>query len=160
MLIPGHTIAAKTFAVDPALVERMMLAARKAHAPFSRFRVGTALIMADDPEERLHVGANVENSSYGATCCAERSALYHAAALGFRRLRYLAVSTADALERPTSERTPCGICRQVIRDFAGLNQIDEALIFVDTGADDVLCEVFDIERLLPYGFSFAGPGGE
>lgn len=163
IVVPGHTIPEKCIAIDPDEIARLVRgareAARNAYAPYSRFRVGAALVMADDPARTVVSGANIENSAYGVASCAERTGLFHSAARGFRRLRALAVSTADALGRPLSERSPCGICRQAIREFSGSGvAVDEALILIDNADPETLCEVFDIERLLPYGFSFAGPG--
>lgn len=161
--IPGQQIPERRITLDPALLAGLLHsareAARSAHAPYSHFHVGAALIMADDPEARVFSGANIENSSYGGTCCAERSALFAAASAGFRRLRYLAVSTVDSLDGPLRDRSPCGICRQVIREFCDPADDDGALIFIDNGTEDTLCEVLDIERLLPHGFSFAPPPG-
>lgn len=161
IVLPGCAIPAKKIAIDPEKIQRLVLAARaaagNAYAPYSRFRVGSAIIMADDPEETIYPGANIENSSYGVTCCAERSALFHCAALGFRRLKYLAVSCLEALDSALAERSPCGICRQAIKEFTQQDiAADEALIFIDSGDPDTLCEIFDIERLLPYGFNFGG----
>ena len=162
IVIPGHEIPAKQVEIDPQQVQKLILAARQAaanaYAPYSRFRVGSAVIMADDPEQKIRTGSNIENSTYGATACAERTGLTHCAALGFRRLKYIAVSTADALHRPLSERSPCGICRQVIKEFCDSNiATDTALILIDNSDPAILCEIFDIERILPYGFNFAGP---
>ena len=161
LVVPGHCIPEKRVDVNPAQISELISAAREAaanaYAPYSHFRVGAAVLMDDDPTATIYRGVNVENSSYGATVCAERTGLLHSNALGFRRLRYLAVSTFDALHSPLAERSPCGICRQTIKEFIGHSiDADEALIFIDNGAEDTLCEVFDIERLLPYGFNFAG----
>jgi cytidine deaminase len=161
IVIPGHMIPERQVKLDPEQIHLLVMeahnAAVKAYSPYSEFRVGAALIMADDPDGKIYSGSNVENSSYGATVCAERTGLLYCAALGFRKLRYLAVSTADALERPLSERSPCGICRQVIKEFADWHIDSEtALILIDNGNPETLCEIFDIERLLPYGFNFAG----
>ena len=113
--------------------------------------------MADDSEQTLFTGSNVENSSYGGTLCGERTAIFTAVSAGYRRLRYIAVSTIDSLDGPLSDRSPCGPCRQVIREFASGEGDSPSLILIDSGRDDVLCEVFDIDRLLPYGFNFAPP---
>lgn len=162
IIIPGQHLPEKRMDIDVAVVQQLLSTARaaaaNAHAPYSNFHVGAALIMADDPEQRIITGANVENSSYGATICGERSALTTASSLGFRALRYLALSTADSLTSPLCDRSPCGICRQSIREFISRSSnAREALILVDTAEPGTLCEAFDIDRLLPYGFNFAPP---
>lgn len=155
LTVPGRAIPQKTVSVDPDEIARLRDAARavaaRAHAPYSRFHVGAALIMADDPERRVIAGANVENASYGGTICAERTALTQAASLGFRKLELLVVSCVATLEAPVADRSPCGICRQVIHEFG--SREPETLVIVDGGGEGALGDVFDLERLLPYGFS-------
>ncbi len=94
--------------------EELIILARKAqknaYAPFSKFRVGVALV-ADDMQ--VFVGCNVENSSYGATCCAERTALYTAIAKGVKKFKKLVIVTDS--DDPTM---PCGICRQALWEFS------------------------------------------
>ncbi len=83
-------------------------AAANAYAPYSRFRVGAAIWT----DRGLFTGANVENASYGLTNCAERTAIFAAAAAGARKLECVVVYT------PTKGATaPCGACRQVIFEF-------------------------------------------
>jgi cytidine deaminase len=92
------------------LLRRAGQAARSAYCPYSRFRVGAAVLSADG---RVFTGCNVENASYGLTVCAERVAIAAAVAAGVRRL------VAVAVVAPGSEPTPpCGACRQVIAEFA------------------------------------------
>lgn len=154
LTVPGPTLPERRVMVDPAELARLRDAARAAaagaHAPYSGFRVGAALIMADDPQRRVFLGANVENASYGATICAERTAIAQAAAAGFRRIAVLAVSCAQALDAPLADRSPCGICRQVIAEFAA--DSPTSLVLVDSGEDGVLGEVLDRDRLLPHAF--------
>ena len=91
------------------LVVAARRAARNAYAPYSRFRVGAAVLGRSG---KIYAGCNVENASFGLTCCAERSAVFQAVAAGERRIVAVAVYT------PTRQPTPpCGACRQVLREF-------------------------------------------
>lgn len=155
--IAGHYIPEKRVLADPELLRDLVKAARaaadNAHVPYSHFHVGAAVIMADDPSGSVITGANIENASYGATVCGERNALHSAAAKGFRRIKFIALSTVDSLDGPLADRSPCGICRQVMREFIDHNEAQSAaLILVDTGDADFAADIFDIDRLLPYGF--------
>ena len=91
------------------LVARAIQAKARAYAPYSRFRVGAA-ILADDGT--IIEGCNVENSSYSLTICAERNAVFQAAARGKTRLRTIAIASDDPEFLP-----PCGACRQVLSEF-------------------------------------------
>ncbi len=93
-----------------ALHAAALSVAKNAYAPYSRFRVGAALL---DEEGRIFVGANVENRSFGLTICAERSAVMAAVAAGARRFTAIAISTPDS----PSPVSPCGACRQVLSEF-------------------------------------------
>jgi cytidine deaminase len=159
--VPGTQLSEKRVSIDAHMLAELIAtaraSARTAHAPHSHFHVGAAVVMADDPKSSVFSGANVENSSYGVTVCGERNALFGAVSKGFRRVRYLAVSTVSSLDGPLSERSPCGVCRQALREFTEQDvNLDEALILIDTGEPEVLCDVMDIARLLPHGFTFAG----
>jgi len=91
------------------LVKAALSAREKAYAPYSRFRVGAALLTGGG---NIYTGCNIENSSYGLTCCAERVALFKAVSEGERHFTALAVASDS--EDYTS---PCGACRQVLNDF-------------------------------------------
>ncbi len=93
-----------------ALFEQAARAAPQAYAPYSHFRVGSALQLMDGT---VISGVNVENRSFGLTNCAERSALYAAVSAGKRDFKAVAVATPDA-DYPVS---PCGACRQVLSEF-------------------------------------------
>ncbi|MGL4552426.1 MAG: cytidine deaminase [Gemmataceae bacterium] len=120
-------------------------AARSAYCPYSGFHVGAALLAADG---RIFTGANVENASYGLTLCAERTALFAAAAAGVRRVRGIAVTCPDAAaDSAAVYRMPCGACRQVIAEFAA----DDLIIAVDGVAD------YRLDGLLPQAFCLPAP---
>ena len=140
-----------SIASDQALILAARAAAGRAYAPFSRFHVGAALVMADDPAATVFTGANVENSSYGLTICAERCALHTAVAAGYRRLAVIALSCLNApADAPLRDRSPCGACRQVIREFADAG----TRIVIDLGGADLAARVVTVEELLPFGFCF------
>ncbi len=119
------------------LIAQAREVARLAYAPYSRFRVGAALLDADG---RVYVGCNVESASYGLTICAERNAIFAAIAAGAERpFAALAVTCLDA-DRPF---TPCGACRQLMAEHLS----GDAPIYVDRLGE------FRIADLLPHAFS-------
>ncbi len=96
------------------LLEEAKKARKKSYSPYSHFAVGAALLTADGD---LFTGCNVENASYGATCCAERVALFSAIAAGKTDFRALAVVGGKAGKEPVELCPPCGICRQALSEF-------------------------------------------
>ena len=102
--------------IDRQNRQRLAAAARAAvtasYSPYSRFRVGAALLCADGA---VVTGVNVENRSYGLTLCAERSAVVAAVSAGHRSVLAVAVFTPDSAQAVA----PCGACRQVLSEFAG-----------------------------------------
>jgi len=140
--------------LDPAIAERfeeLLLEARRArtcaHAPYSRFFVGAAALM----DGEISSGCNVENASYGGTLCAERVAIASGAARGLRKLSLVAVTTGAPSGTPLDQRSPCGLCRQVMAEFA----VEGALVLIDGGDDDsgrLLGEAVAFDRLLPLRF--------
>jgi cytidine deaminase len=99
-----------------ALVTEAQRAASNAYAPYSRFRVGAAVL---DANGAIHRGANVENASFGLTICAERVALAQAKVAGCAEIVAVAIACVDAPADSTLEsRTPCGACRQWLIELA------------------------------------------
>jgi cytidine deaminase len=120
------------------LTERAMAAMERAYAPYSGFRVGAALLASDGS---ITEGCNVENAAYPAGICAERAAVSAAIARGVRD--FTAIVIATEAERPTP---PCGICRQVIVEFAPQLEV----VSVTRGGADARWTMSD---LLPEAFT-------
>ena len=120
---------------------RLVAAARRvrayAYAPYSEFPVGAALLAEDGA---VFVGANVENSSFGLTLCAERAAVVSAVAAGRRRFRALALVAGRG-----APAFPCGACRQVLHEFAP--ELPIRLVSAEGRIRDVR-----LDELLPLGF--------
>ena len=117
---------------------RMALAAReKAYAPYSNFMVGAALRAKDG---RVYTGCNVENSAFGSTICAERTALVKAVSEGCRKFTRLAV-----VGNSTDYCWPCGACRQMLYEFAPDLEVLVA-------RKDHRFVKFPLRELLPHGF--------
>lgn len=132
---------AQTIPRMPRNFQTLIAAARKvkrrAHAPFSRFRVGAALLSSDG---RVYTGCNVESSSYGLTICAERTAIFKAISEGKRNFEAIAITSDGRGVTP-----PCGACRQVLWDLAGNITV---ILASNTGKPTVL----KLESLLPIPF--------
>ncbi len=119
------------------LVEDALAAKKRAHAPYSHFHVGAALLASSG---RIYVGCNVEISTYALTICAERTAIFKAISEGDRNFKAIAVVSDDPGYTP-----PCGACRQVLMDLAG--NIDFLMI---SGKGKV--KVLKMKQLLPHAF--------
>ena len=121
------------------LVRAAAKAREQAVAPYSKFKVGAALLTRTG---RTITGANVESASYGLTCCAERVALFNALTAGRRNFVAIAV-----VARAPGGPMPCGACRQLLAEYA-----PDAVVWVaDTGALRVVKE-FTVRELLPGAF--------
>jgi len=118
------------------LIEIARAAADNSYSPYSRFRVG-AVLVADDGRE--YTGCNVENASYGSSVCAEANAITNAVADGVRKIDTLAVVCLDG-----PGCTPCGNCRQLMREFGV-----ETVILTDTDGEPV---EYRLDDLLPHSF--------
>jgi cytidine deaminase len=113
-------------------------ARRNAHAPYSNFLVGAAVLTASG---EVFAGCNVENASYGLTICAERAAVCAAVAAGHKQILAVAVATAGA-------HSPCGACRQVLSEFGPAMEV--LLIEAD---DPAQVRLTTLDKLLPEQFS-------
>jgi len=107
------------------------------YAPFSKFRVGAALLAKDG---RVFTGCNVENSSFGGTICAERTAFVKAVSEGVKEFDRIAIASSGG------EAWPCGICRQFMREFC-----DDDFVII-TGNDEDSLRTYTMKEILPEGF--------
>ena len=121
---------------DKELYELAVKAMENAYTPFSKFPVGAALLTESG---EVFTGCNIENSSYGGTICAERTACVKAVSEGHRKFQTLAVVCGDGMV------TPCGICRQFLYEF-------EPKLRVISGEDSDHIVEFRLDELMPGGF--------
>lgn len=126
------------------LIKEALKARERSYAPYSGFAVGAALLGSDN---RVYFGCNIENASYSATNCAERTAFYQAIAAGERTFKAIAIVGGPKDKAPVEFCYPCGICRQVMAEFCKMN---EFRIIVAKSATEY--EEFWLEDLLPHGF--------
>lgn len=122
--------------------EKLLNLARNSYSPYSNYRVATILVMKDGSEIN---GVNVENASYGASICAERSAILNAVSLGYKKgdFKELHCMCADSNKISAS----CFICRQVISEFFDEN---DSLYFYDKEGNQ---KTYTVKELCPYPFT-------
>lgn len=118
-------------------IGRAIEASRNAYAPYSNYKVGAALVSADG--SHIFSGCNVENASYPAGICAERTALVKAISEGVQDFRGVVVATLNG-------GSPCGICRQMLYEFS-----PEMQVICVTFEGDITIDT-TLEQLLPHGF--------
>jgi len=123
----------------PALIRAAAKARKQAVAPYSKFRVGAALLTR---EGEVITGANVESASYGLTCCAERVALFKALTEGKKHFVAVAI-----VARATGGAMPCGACRQLLAEYA-----PRATVFVADSRVLRRVREFSMPDLLPGAF--------
>ena len=128
------------------LVRAAINARKNSYAPYSGYCVGAALLVSDGS---IVTGANVENASYGATVCAERAAMFSAAASGKREFKAIAIAGGkkDETEVMSDYAFPCGICRQVLREFSDPKDLK---VLMAKSVDDY--KEMTLEELLPVSF--------
>lgn len=121
------------------LIDAAIKAYAHAYVPYSNFPVGAAILLKDGT---VYTGANVENAAYGLSMCAERTCLFHATAAGIKKSDIVAMAIATPQEHLV---TPCGACRQVMRELMPL----DVPVYMQSNAGT---ETLTNEALLPLGF--------
>ena len=119
------------------LIAAAKAAQRNAHAPYSKFRVGAALLTKSG---KVYTGVNVENASYGLTNCAERVAVGKAVSDGHREFQAIAVVA------PSAALSPCGACRQVLAEFC------ECVVICADSRNTRRLRIHLLSELLPHTF--------
>jgi len=119
------------------LIKRAIAAREEAYAPYSQYAVGAAVLTADG---EVFAGCNIENAAYPSSMCAERVSIFKAVSEGHRQLSAIAVVTHNG-------GSPCGGCRQVMREFGGKEFI---ILIADTNGN--LLDELTLEELLPRSF--------
>lgn len=122
---------------DQELVRLAKEAMENAYVPYSHFQVGAALLAKDG---RVFQGCNIENASYGATNCAERTAIFKAVSEGYREFEKIAIVASSG-----DYASPCGICRQVLFEF-----MPDGKVILDSEEKGMTS--FSVRELLPFGF--------
>jgi len=119
------------------LINTAMEAREKAYVPYSGFKVGAALLSKSG---KIYTGCNIESASYTPTICAERTAISKAVSEGDMAIEAIAV-----VGNPEEYTYPCGVCRQVIREFS-----KDATIIVAKNEEEY--KIYKLDDLLPYSF--------
>lgn len=142
----GQNKTGQIGAGNAALIRAALEARKSAYVPYSHYAVGAALLT--DAGEIVS-GCNIENASFGATNCAERTAFFKAVSQGLKGFRAIAIAGGMDGEAPVEYAYPCGICRQVMREFCR----DDFQVIVAKSVEDF--REYRLDELLPFGF-----GGE
>lgn len=126
------------------LIEEAAAARENSYSPYSRFRVGAALLTQGG---KIYTGCNIENAAYGPTNCAERTAFFKAISSGERSFAAIAVIGGPEGGTVENYTTPCGVCRQVMAEFCDPDRFE---IIVARSENDYYVKT--LRELLPDGF--------
>ena len=128
---------------DIELIEKAKKAAENSYSPYSGYTVGAALLSKDG---KVFIGCNIENAAYSPTNCAERTAVFKAVSEGIREFEKIAVVGGYRLDFK-DYFAPCGVCRQVLREFCD----EDFIILLGKNADEY--KRLTLKELLPCSFS-------
>lgn len=129
------------------LINAALKARENSYCPYSNYSVGSALLAVNsEGNEIVITGCNIENSSYGATNCAERTAIFKAVSEGITEFKAIAIAGGHNGEAPNDYAYPCGVCRQVMSEFCK----GDFNVIAAISADDY--KEFTLSELLPMAF--------
>ena len=128
---------------DKNLIKQALEARGKSYSPYSHFRVGAAILTEDG---KLYTGCNIENAAFSPTNCAERTAIFKAVSEG--KQKFVKIAIVGGKEGETIDYCPpCGVCRQVLREFVNPQQFQVILAKSETEY-----KVYTLSQLLPEDF--------
>ena len=130
--------------IKQELVKQALAARKFAYVPYSKFRVGAAVLAKNGT---IYTGCNIENAAYTPTNCAERTAVFKAVSEGITEFDAIAVCGGPGEAEPEDFCTPCGVCRQVMREFCDPETFE---IIIARGPKDY--KSFLLKELLPESF--------
>lgn len=131
------------------IIMSALQAREKSYAPYSRFHVGACL---ETKSGRLFTGCNIENVSYGATNCAERTAFFKAVSEGEKEFKRIVI-VGGGREKELETCPPCGICLQVMSEFCNPEEFEVIL-----AVSEQEYQIYLLKELLPVGFSINAVG--
>ena len=126
------------------LIAEAFAARERSYSPYSHFQVGAALLGENG---KVYRGCNIENAAYSPSNCAERTAFFKAVSEGVRSFRAIAIVGGKADAEEFEYCAPCGVCRQVMREFCDPESFQ---IILAKSQDEY--QIYTLERLLPCGF--------
>lgn len=129
---------------DKDLVKEAIEARKYSYSPYSHFAVGAALLSKDG---KVFRGCNIENAGYNPTNCAERTAFFKAVSEGTTEFNKIAIIGGNSDSPVTSYAYPCGVCRQVMREFC-----DPETFEIIIAIDENTFQKYTLEELLPFSF--------
>ena len=129
---------------DRELISEALKARENSYCPYSNFAVGASLLTNDG---KVYTGANIENSSFGATNCAERTVFFKAVSEGEKSFKAIAIAGGTKGESPRKHCFPCGICRQVMAEFC-----DPYTFTIIVAVSESDYQKYKLKELLPNGF--------
>jgi homotetrameric cytidine deaminase len=127
------------------LAKQALKAREKAYCPYSGFAVGAAVMTAD--RQHIYTGCNIENSSFSASCCAERTAVFKAVSQGEHGFAAIAIAGGPAGAEPSDYTPPCGSCRQVLSEFCD----PEMPVILVKSSNEM--KTYSLGQLLPVTFA-------
>ena len=131
---------------DRALIRLALKARDNAYVPYSRFAVGAAVVAESG---RVYTGCNIENAAYSPTNCAERTAVFKAVSEGERKFLKIAIAAGNAELKPPLPAyvSPCGVCRQVLSEFA----TPDMVVLLAKSEDEY--QAYTLGEIFPLGFT-------